>query len=192
MNCLRSTCVQRFVTPKVYRWRARFNRWAALLACVLTSLPDFGCLAISNSGLKIVYSIFQEPPHSIVHSVAYSLVGPALPGCALSGVLLRNLFPSPLVNVNIWPRMLLRKTHSSSPMKISQALLPFPLLFKSSRGFSWKYSRHHLYSAVYGIHRWTVSSCFHSDIEEEKDCQVLDFGISPFVIVRSSDSPDYA
>lgn len=52
---------------------------ADLVACVLTSLPDFDCLASAILTSKIVYNVFQQHPLSIVCAVAYNLVGPALP-----------------------------------------------------------------------------------------------------------------
>jgi len=52
---------------------------ADIVACVLTSLPDFHCLASAILISKTVYNVFQQHPHSIVRAVAYNLVGPALP-----------------------------------------------------------------------------------------------------------------
>ncbi|OJA17762.1 hypothetical protein AZE42_04860 [Rhizopogon vesiculosus] len=52
---------------------------ADLVACVLTSLPDFHCLASAILTSRAVYNIFRQHPHSIVRAVAYNLVGPALP-----------------------------------------------------------------------------------------------------------------
>ncbi|KAG0703764.1 hypothetical protein DFH29DRAFT_416855 [Suillus ampliporus] len=50
-----------------------------LVACVLTSLPDFDCLVSAILTSKSIYNVFEQHPHSIVRSVAYNLVGPALP-----------------------------------------------------------------------------------------------------------------
>ncbi|KAG1748837.1 uncharacterized protein EDB91DRAFT_1311765 [Suillus paluster] len=60
-----------------------------LVLCVLTYLPDFQCLASTILTSKSVYNIFQQHPRSIIRSVAYNLVGPALPQ-ALRFVRCRN------------------------------------------------------------------------------------------------------
>ncbi|KAG1738355.1 uncharacterized protein EDB91DRAFT_1138333 [Suillus paluster] len=52
---------------------------ADLVVCVLTSLPDFHCLASTILTSKTIYNVFQQHPRSIVRSVAYNLVGAALP-----------------------------------------------------------------------------------------------------------------
>lgn len=50
-----------------------------LVECVLRFLPDFQCLASTILTSKTMYNVFQQHPHSVVRSVAYNLVGPALP-----------------------------------------------------------------------------------------------------------------
>lgn len=87
--CLKRTalgpiCVRRFVTP----WGVQMENSVppmgsssastGLSACVLTSLPNFGCLASAILASNPVYRTFQEHPHPIVDYVAYNLVGPAL------------------------------------------------------------------------------------------------------------------
>lgn len=52
---------------------------ADLVECVLVSLPDFRCLASTILTSKTIYNVFQQHPRSVVRSVAYNLVGPALP-----------------------------------------------------------------------------------------------------------------
>ncbi|KAG2057684.1 hypothetical protein BDR06DRAFT_154171 [Suillus hirtellus] len=94
-----------------------------LSAYVLTSLPDFGRLASATLASKLVRSIFQEHSYSIAHSVTYNLVWPALHfvWCFNAKAVLNPL-------LNFWPRLILRKTNCS-PMEISRALSPFPVLF---------------------------------------------------------------
>ncbi|KAG1821092.1 uncharacterized protein BJ212DRAFT_1337358 [Suillus subaureus] len=52
---------------------------ADLVECVLRFLPDFQCLASTILTSKTIYSVFQQHSRSVVHSVAYNLIGPALP-----------------------------------------------------------------------------------------------------------------
>ncbi|KAG1841147.1 hypothetical protein DFJ58DRAFT_809095 [Suillus subalutaceus] len=52
---------------------------ADLVECVLRFLPDFQCLASTILTSKTIYNVFQQHPRSVVRSVAYNLVGLALP-----------------------------------------------------------------------------------------------------------------
>lgn len=52
---------------------------ADLVECILRSLPDFQCLVSTILTSKTIYNVFQQHPRSVVRSVAYNLVGPALP-----------------------------------------------------------------------------------------------------------------
>ncbi|KAG2107252.1 uncharacterized protein F5147DRAFT_698279 [Suillus discolor] len=52
---------------------------ADLVECFLRFLPDFQCLASTILTSKAIYNVFQQHPRSVVRSVAYNLVGPALP-----------------------------------------------------------------------------------------------------------------
>ena len=47
---------------------------------ILTSVPDFDTLsAVLQTSKSLFYDVFQHRPRSIVRSVAYNVVGPALP-----------------------------------------------------------------------------------------------------------------
>ncbi|KAG0706517.1 hypothetical protein DFH29DRAFT_1066851 [Suillus ampliporus] len=50
-----------------------------VVSYILTSLPDFRCLEATILTSKSIHNVFQQHPRSIVRSVAYNLVGPALP-----------------------------------------------------------------------------------------------------------------
>ncbi|KAG1804713.1 uncharacterized protein HD556DRAFT_1325702 [Suillus plorans] len=52
---------------------------ADLVECFLRFLPDFQCLASTILTSKAIYNVFQQHPRSVVRSVAYNLIGPALP-----------------------------------------------------------------------------------------------------------------
>lgn len=52
---------------------------ADLVECFLRFLPDFQSLASTILTSKAIYNVFQQHPRSVVRSVAYNLIGPALP-----------------------------------------------------------------------------------------------------------------
>jgi len=109
-----------------------------LVECVLRFLPDFQCLLSTILTSKTIYNVFQHHPRSVVRSVAYNLVGPALPQ-ALRFVRCQNaqLYSKPV------GELLGEDDIQKNPVLSNQDITSLVAISTSSREleslFSWRY-----------------------------------------------------
>ncbi|KAG1750068.1 hypothetical protein EDB19DRAFT_1677713 [Suillus lakei] len=160
---------------------------ADLVECVLTSLPDFHCLASTILTSKAIHNVFQQHPRSVVRSVAYNLVGPALPQ-ALRVVRCQNaqLYYKPVGELlgedDIQKNPVLSSEDITSLVAISTSVQELESLFSwrmkdrrlktsqlslaESTRFQKAMYRLCLFSAVYG--RYAYESAFEPDSDQEE------------------------
>ncbi|KAG2126739.1 hypothetical protein BD769DRAFT_1461894 [Suillus cothurnatus] len=160
---------------------------ADLVECALRFLPDFQCLLSTILTSKTIYNVFQQHPRSVVRSVAYNLVGPALPQ-ALRFVRCQNaqLYSKPV------GELLGEDDIQKNPVLSNQDITSLVAISTSSREleslFSWRMKdrrfktsqlslaestrfqkamyRLSLFSAVYGRNAYELAIDSESDQEE--------------------------
>ncbi|KAG1779110.1 hypothetical protein EV702DRAFT_1090203 [Suillus placidus] len=160
---------------------------ADLVECVLRFLPDFQCLASTILTSKTIYNIFQQHPRSVVRSVAYNLVGPALPQ-ALRFVRCQNaqLYSKPVGELfgedDIQKNPVLSSEDITSLVAISTSVQELESLFSwrmkdrrfktsqlslpESTRFQKAMYRLSLFSAVYGYNAY--ESAIEPDLDQEE------------------------